>query len=182
MIAETAIYVPLGSDGYELCQPVRQDDFETLNSLINGIPRASKWAPIPMRILSTEDQRNLIRSDAPWLGSHALIFKSGAAESLEAILCANGELLPLVCEVEPGLKIYNPTRLIDALDEDRSAVVRFQSGKIMMVQRYAFRPDVIGDIDIFKIPNLRVSPTFVTQRFVDCWKSSGLKGLDFNRV
>lgn len=44
------------------------------------------------------------------------------------------------------------------------------------------RPDVIGEIDIFKIPNLRVSPTFLSQRFVDRWKASGLTGLEFEQV
>jgi len=41
---------------------------------------------------------------------------------------------------------------------------------------------VVADNEIFKIPSLRVSPTFVSHRFVDRWKESGLTGLEFERV
>lgn len=51
-----------------------------------------------------------------------------------------------------------------------------------MIQRYAFRADVIGEVAVFKIPNLRVSPTYLSQRFVDRWKASGLQGLEFREV
>jgi len=51
-----------------------------------------------------------------------------------------------------------------------------------MIQRYVFRADVIGDTDIFKIPSVPVSPTFLSHRFVDRWKASGFKGLHFKPV
>ena len=51
-----------------------------------------------------------------------------------------------------------------------------------MIQRYVFRSDLVRDVDVFKVPNLRVSPTFVSQRFVDRWNESGLKGVEFNKV
>jgi hypothetical protein len=78
--------------------------------------------------------------------------------------------------------MYNPTRVVEALDEPASSVIRFSDGRIMMIQRHVFRADVIGETDVFKLPNLRVSPTFLSQRFVDRWEASGLKGLDFERV
>ena len=78
--------------------------------------------------------------------------------------------------------MYNPTRVIDALDETVSSVQRFTGGRIMMIQRHVFRVAVIGGIDVFKSPNLRVSPTFLSHRFVDRWNASGLKGLEFKQV
>jgi hypothetical protein len=48
--------VPLGLEGYELCHPVRQDDFERINVEINGTPRACDWKLIPVRLVR-EDQR-----------------------------------------------------------------------------------------------------------------------------
>ena len=48
--------------------------------------------------------------------------------------------------------------------------------------KHVFRANVVAQASAFKIPNLRVSPTFVGERFVELWNSAGLKGLDFKKV
>ncbi len=78
--------------------------------------------------------------------------------------------------------IYNPTRVLDALDEGASSVMRFDDGRIILIQRHVFRSDVVGESDIFTIPDERVSPTFFSHRFVDSWRASGLKGFEFKLV
>lgn len=180
MKSRPGIYMPLGLDGYELCHPVKQADFEMINMKVNGTPRQSSWKPITMRLIREDQGKRLVTSDAPWLGAHALIFRPNVVEALGPMLQRGGELLPLACtEV---LIMYNPTHLVDALDEAASSVLRFSSGRIMMIQRHVFRADVIREFDVFKIPNLRVSPTFLSHRFVDRWKATGLKGLEFKQV
>jgi hypothetical protein len=134
-----------------------------------------------MRLIHDDEGRKLAMSDSPWLGPHALIFRPNVVDALGSMLQQYGELLPLVCE-EGEVLLYNPTRVIDALDESESSVLRFSGGRIMMIQRYVFRPDVMGDTVIFKIPNLRVSPTFLSHRFIERWNMSGLKGLEFKEV
>lgn len=181
MKSKYGIYAPLGLDGYELCHPVWQDDFETINLAVNGAPQQSGWNPIPMRLVHEDEGQKLATSDSPWLGAHALIFRPGVVDALGPMLRDYGELLPLACS-EADVVMYNPTRVIDALHEAASSVRRFSGGRIMMIQRHVFRADVIGEIDVFKIPNLRVSPTFLSHRFVDRWKASGLKGLEFKQV
>jgi hypothetical protein len=181
MKSKCAIYTPLGLDGYELCHPVRQEDFVTINDEVNSTPRQSKWKPIPMRIIREDEGQRLVASDSPWLGAHALIFRPNVLEALGPIIRQHGELLPLVCD-DAEVIMYNPTRVIDALDEGASSVLRFSNGKIMTIQRHVFRSDVVGELDVFKIPNLRVSQTFLSQRFVDRWTASGLRGLEFKQV
>ena len=181
MRSKSGIYTPLGADGHELCHPFRQEDFETINVEVDGTPRASTWKPLPMRLIREDEGQRLALSDSPWLGSHALIFKPTVVEAVGPILRQYGELLPLICS-EAEVVMYNPTRLIDALDESTSSVVRFSEGNIMWIKRYGFRADVVGELDIFKIPNLRLSPTFLSERFVDRWRKAGLAGLDFERV
>jgi hypothetical protein len=181
MKAKAGIYTPLGLDGYELCHPVNQDDFERINVEVNGTPRQSDWKPIHMRLVHDDQGQQLAESDAPWLGAHALIFRRNAVESIGTALREHGELLSLACP-EADVLLYNPTRLVDALDEAASSILRFNNGRIMMIQRHVFRADVVRDVEIFKIPNLRVSPTFLSHHFVDRWKSSGLKGLEFKQV
>lgn len=179
--AKPGIYTPLGLDGYELCHPGSQDDFETINVEVNGVPRQSSWEPIRMRLIHEDEGQKLVTSDSPWLGAHALIFRPNVVEALGLMLREYGELLPLACS-EAEVVMYNPTRVIDALDEAASSVLRFSGGRIMMIQRHVFRADVIDGIDVFKIPNLRVSPTFFSHRFVDRWKAGGFKGLEFKQV
>ncbi|HTA89343.1 MAG TPA: DUF1629 domain-containing protein [Polyangiaceae bacterium] len=172
--------MPVGLDGCELCHPVSQDDFERINVEVNGERRAN-WRPVRVQLVHEDEGRTLVASDSPWLGAHALIFRDSAVEALGGMLRDNGELLPLDC-AEAALLMCNPTCVADALDEASSSVVRFSTGRIMMIQRHIFHEKVIGNIDVFKIPNLRVSPTFVSHRFVDCWRTSGLKGLEFKLV
>jgi len=175
------IFTPLGSEGFELCHPVSPDDFETLNVLVDGTPRTAGWSPPPMHIVR-EDQGNvLVESDSPWLGSHALIFRPRAATALREILLQNGEVLPLPCGGE-NLAVFNPRVINGALDLNASTVLRFGSGRIMRVTKHVFDKPVVAGVDAFKIPDLRVSPTFVTEGFVSAWTSAGLRGLDFRVV
>ena len=177
----TEVFVPLSAQGFEFCYPEREEDFEVLNTLIDGTPRLATWRSPPMRLVREDEGKPLASSDSPWLGSHALIFRRHALGELEPLLLANGELLPLACS-EPDLVIFNVTRVLDALDEQASALVRFSSGRIMQITRHAFRPDVVSGVDIFKIANLRMSSTYVSGRFVEKVKAAGLRGLVFNKV
>ena len=181
MKAMVGICKPLALNGFELCHPVSQDDFERIHVEVSGTPRQSKWKPVPMRLVRDDEGKKLVESDSPWLGSHALIFRRSVVDSLGALLREWGELLPLSC-FDADIWIYNPTRVIDALDEAASSVQRFDDGRIILIQRHVFRAQMVRDIDIFKIPSLRVSPAFASQRFVDRWNESGLRGLEFRRV
>ena len=175
------VYVPMSAEGFELCQPEYQEDFERFNTEINGEPRQRTWRPIPVRLVHEDEGEKLTASDSPWLGSHALIFRQTVIEKLGAMLEHHGEILPLTC-AEGKLVVFNAVRVLDALDEEASAVMRFTSGKLMRVTRYMFQAKVISGFDIFKIPNLRVSPTFVSELVVEAWTLAGLHGLVFNKV
>lgn len=174
-----SIYEPLNESGFELCQPSDDDDFFTIDDLVNGRERACTWKPLDVKIFRKDDDGNPLReSDSPWLGSNALIFRPRAIEALGATLLAHGELLPLRCD-DAKLFMFNVTRVLPAIDEKASGVRYFDDGTVKWIDRYVFREDVIAGSDIFKLAKLRGGTTFVTRRFVDLWRSSGLKGLDF---
>lgn len=175
------IYTPDALNGFELCHPVDHDDFETIKSLINGESRQNQWSPLHMRLIHKDEGQNLLPSDSPWLGVHTLIFKRTAIDALDSMLRWHGELLPLTC-TDAEIFLYNPTHMVDALDENASTIRRFSTGRIMDTERYVFSQDTIRGLHIFKIPNLQPSPIFVSQQFVDLWISAGLKGLQFERV
>jgi hypothetical protein len=175
------VFKALNEEGVELAHPVDAKDFETLNLAINGKPQSSTWSPVRMKIVRVDEGRRLRESDAPWLGGHALILRRRAVEAMSPILHANGELLPLACTDE--LYVFNPTNLLDCFDEKASDLVRFKdSDAIMRISKHVFRPERLAGVDAFKIPNLRVSPLFVTSAFVDQWKAAGLTGLEWRVV
>ncbi len=69
------------------------------------------------------------------------------------------------------------------LDEESSTVRRITpGGRIWRVDNHVFRPAQTKDPRLFKISNLRVSPTFVSQEFAAEWKAANLEGLDFVEV
>jgi hypothetical protein len=178
----TAVYDPLNVGGYEFCYPVNRKDFETIALQINGESRKHTWAPLKVQLVRDNQGQKLAESDSPWAGtSSALMFRPRAISVLKSMLLKYGELLPLDCD-DADLVVYNVTCMVNALDEEASIIDRFRDGRIMHVRRHVFREALIRDVEIFKIPNLRVSSTFVGQRFVDLWKTAGLKGLQFARV
>jgi hypothetical protein len=176
----TKIYKIVSDEKYELCHPSNQDDFERINLTINGTSCGDTWVPITMDLIREDEGKMLLESDSPWLGSHAPIFSPRAIKTLSNLLQRNGELLSLDCSAE--LYLFNCTLVLDALDEEKSKIIRFSDGRIMMINQFEFRSSVVKDIAIFKIPNLRVSPVFVSQGFVDLWKRERLTGLDFKLV
>ena len=175
------IYNPSYADGYEFCHPVDRRDFKTVTALINGVPRAKTWTPVEMQILRTELGKRLKPSDCPWYGRNALVFRERVVAALGPMLLAHGDLLPLSCK-EADLVVFNPTSVLPAIDEDASNVVRWEGGSVREIKRYVFRQEVIAGHDIFKLATLRFSPVFVTEHFVDAWRSAGLEGVLFREA
>jgi len=50
--------------------------------------------------------------------------------------------------------------------------------RIVFVTRGVFAEEVIAGVNVFKLANLEVNPTFVNSPFVDPWRSHGFEGLD----
>jgi hypothetical protein len=178
---DRSIYLPLPVDGYELCHPTSQRDFELINTEVSGLRQGPRWRPIRMRLIRQDGGRSLLESDSPWLGTHALIFRRQAVEVLEPLLSQCGELLPLESGAADML-MYNPMLLANALDEGASTVGRFGTGRIMDVKTYVFNPEVVRNVEAFKVSALRVSPTYVGDAFVQRWKAAHLSGLEFKRL
>jgi hypothetical protein len=156
---------------------VRESDFNVLSDL-DGSPIATKWIPLPAEWIDDDLNAGKPQSDFPTLGTTP-VFSGRAIDALVDLLVEHGELLPLAV-VNGRYFVFNATRTVDALDEERSSIVRFSTGRIMRVEKYAFSEHV-PLCPIFRIPQLRAK-VFVTDPFVERATDSALTGFDFTLV
>jgi hypothetical protein len=173
------VYEPGVRPGFEWVLPVHDTDHEYLWSL-DGTPRHATWRPLAVsRLTVGEDGSPRAEADLPWLGGHVLVLRQSAVVELGALLERHGELLPLSCE-DTDLWLFNTTTVVDALDEDRSDLVKFDDGTILAVERYEFRAAAVAPV--FKVPQLLRGPLFVSDEFASALTATGLTGLELTEV
>jgi len=138
------------------------------------------WTSLSVKVLrDTKSNRNLPPGDFPHLTVGAPVFSLRAVNVLKDILLENGQIFPLSCS-EGEYYIFNVITFIDALDESRSEVMRFESsGRIMRVLKYAFFGDRLTGATIFKIPQFPRSEVYVTDKFRKLVADNRLLGFSF---
>jgi hypothetical protein len=157
------------------------DDFANLNTkgaagdeqfTSEGEPKAGAW-----RVFDVEWERESGRplpdfemiTDIP-------VFTAEAFEALRPVLDGRGEELPLNVTDGPAAVAFNVTRVIDALDEERSDIRYFSSGRVMRVRRPVFIVEGVTDETIFRVTTFPPE-VFVTSRFLEAATAIGLKGM-----
>lgn len=172
------IYTPSPLEGGEwiTLKDSDPDGWETLFALSG--PVGSAWqAPEVSFIREDEDGRPRQYSDCPWCLHSLLIVREPALAALRPLLEKAGEILPLKCE-EP-VSLFNATTILDALDEERSTIARFDDGELLAIERHVFKPDVIDSNEIFKLPG-RNSSIYLQETAVRRIGELGLRGLAFD--
>jgi len=168
--------------GYEWVVAVNHADFEVFRGF-DGTIRIAGWRPVRVKLVrQDEGGKPYAESDFPWLGEHAPVMRPRAVDVLRATLGEDGEMLPLDCP-EADLKVLNVLRVVDALDLERSKLVRFPStGRIMTVESHIFHAERLRGVKVFKVPELLRTEAFLTDEVVKLVESSGLKGVGFRLV
>ena len=146
----------------------------------DGTPMKGRWTDVT--VLWNPEMSRLPKGDYPFLMLGLPIFTRRAIEVLGDLLEGNGEIIPTTCEGDQ-IFFFNVTKVIDALDESDSEVIRFDdSSDVMRIGRHVFfRIKLVGSL-IFKIPQWPTRRVYVTDRFVKRVESTGLKGFWFRRV
>lgn len=148
----------------------------------DGSSRARTWTPVHMTRMKEPDRGKRRKpSDFPF-GTNELVVSRPARDALREVLESHGEILPLACD-DGEFWIVNVTTLAHALDLGRSDVMRAdEDGRILMLNKPIFRNELLEKVELFKLPEIPVAHVFVTGRFVDRVRGSGLVGLDFKQV
>ena len=175
----TRVFKPGVSEQHQWVMPVDKADHEVFGSLY-GESKQKNWKPIRMKLINPDLGKTYKEADFPWCGAQTVILRKGAVERLRPLLLEAGEFLPLVCD-DAELSLWNVTNVVDALDYERSKIVRFpSSGRIMDIREHVFRPHLLGPQPAFKLPGRL--PIYLGSRFVDEVTASGLTGLKFKQV
>ena len=132
-----------------------------------------------------EEHKDRPPSDFPSLIPFIPVFSQRAVDALRELLESHGELLSADCLncTHTGYLIFNVTRVVDALDMERSEFQRFQSsGRIMQIIHHEFNGHRLQGVHIFKVPQLHRSDVYVTDTFVRRVQDAGLSGFTFRPV
>ena len=180
------VYETSVGEDFEILLVANDDDYDVLK--FDGQSRASTWKPVLVKRLTVYEEGTrkgdrLIPSDFPSCsGPHLLMLSGRTKEKLGAYLERFGELLPLACP-DGEFWTLNVTTVIDALDEEKSKVLRARDeDRILMIHKYVFRASALMDAEIFRLPPRRTSTIFVTDKFVSKVRESGLVGLEFRQL
>lgn len=176
------IYCPAVPEGFEWAFPVDPGDFEVFWTLSERQPGAA-WEPIRMRLLKEDEhERPWLRAEMPWLGGHVLILRDEAIEAVGPLLAPYGELLPLVCD-EARLVVFSARLVANALEEGRSDIVRFATGRIMDIRRHAFDLGAIAGTRAFKLAEFPRGGLFLTGDLVASIRRTGFTdGTEFHLI
>jgi hypothetical protein len=134
-------------------------------------PFTQNWKPISVGI-----EREQKRGDFIGLPS-ALGCSKKAYKILDPLIKKSVKLLPVNCS-EGDYSLLKVTDIVDCLDHENSGIDRFDSGRIMWINPFAFYPDKLRDKHFFKIPEIETI-YFASQIFKDCVEKHNLEGLIF---
>lgn len=121
------------------------------------------------------------RGDFPSIAALHLTFSEKALRILQPIMGESVELLPVMCTNGERYFVIKIVDVVDCLDYSRAVVRRnSHSGRVSVIDSFAFKDGCIGDRNIFRLPEL--NQALVSQAFKDCVENNGLEGLKFKQV
>lgn len=151
-------------------------DFHTWD-VLNGKPAAHNWSPPKLYFI-----RGRYKCHFPAIGvPGGLVANQEAYEKLMPILKDQIEVLPLPAQgTQTTYLVLHVLTYRDCLDYKKSDIPKFKDGSYMFGNgRYHFKPNCIGNANIFRLPESE--ETFVTENFRQVCQKNNLRGLLFNK-
>ena len=149
------------------------------NQTFDGRLHKKDW--IKEKVKRMEPWKELELGDAP--GFEIPVFSERAVSCLEPLIRDYVEFLPLESKEGKFYAVNITNILINALDYDKSEIIRFSSGNIMTIDKFDFKENAVKNNPIFKLEELKIGSTqFVTDEFVKLVKDNDLRGFCFELV
>lgn len=133
-----------------------------------------------VKVKRMEPEKGLDLGDA--LGFTIPVFSKKALDCLLPLIENNIEILKLDFD---GGDFYaiNVTKVINAINYEKSKYKTFRDGRrIVLFNKYAFEPEIVIGISIFKIIDEPCRFAFVSDEFKEIVEKNKLKGFEFKLV
>jgi hypothetical protein len=180
-----AIYaIKAEPDNYDSLLLKDANDWERTIQL-NGKPLGSAWKPLFCKRDPAHEPANRGKPvDITSLNGLALVFSKRALDTLAPLVGSSIEALPLELDCPLGeFYVINVLELVDCLDESRAEIERFpKGGKIMAVDKYAFKPGCTDGKHIFKLAGFEMGDVLVSEEFKRLVQGRKLVGTRFKAV
>ena len=150
-------------------------------NLFDGTPRNGKY-PVPQGIRNRigKENRSNVLPDFTHIGLTPIpTFSERAVQALGDMLSRNGEPAPIKMNEAMQYYGFNPTRIVDVVDEEKSTIAYFSSGRLMDIDHYVLRADAKELPPIFRIPQLVRNTTYVSDEFIARVNECKLTGFRF---
>lgn len=156
-----------------------EDGGEVWTDLFDGTPHPHVY-PVPAGQRRVDDETDSPLPDYTDFGLLYPTFSDRARQALDDLLTPNGEFAAI--EMDEAMRYYafNATTMVDALDELRSEIAYFRSGRVMAVDKHVLLESITSLPPIFKMPQTRRNTTYVNEMFVERAQQNGLLGFRFN--
>jgi len=145
--------------------------------------RSANWLTPTFELVGCDELRSYLpKTDFPTLTIGTAVLSARAVDRLRPILDTCGEILPIRLSNDRDLLyLFNVTRIINAVDMERSTFFRFPSGSIAYSERLVFDPTLIpSQAVLFKTTQIGAADTiFANQLALDAVKRAHLTGYEF---
>lgn len=160
---------------------VHRPDLRLLNHVINDGASLDRGYMLDLEIGIPDEPNDWIATDCPYLSGYGLMLSDEAVSVSGAMLTDAGYLLNTSLPAADHYKLFICERLIDAVDQERSDLKRFPSGRVWWLRRYELRAELLQDMHVFRLKHRR-NMLFVSDQFVRLVQEHELTGFEFTEV
>ncbi len=144
-------------------------------------PVASLWRPIRVEVL---DEGPLPAGDFPPFYDNPLlaVFSQRAWDVLSASIACRWEALPIIHPSGKPFYLIHVMEVIDCVDHARSELEFYGDGRVMRINRYCLKPELLLGKHIFRTPIASRDELLVDDVFREAVARHKLKGLKFSAI
>jgi len=142
------------------------------------------WLPLPVHALKKPGRRrHEIEADYSAIGAYvaAPVVSARVQALVAALLGERAQWLPLAVQDGEPRMLLNLLNVVDALDPGTSSLRRLADGRVMDIERYAFRPAAVREAALFKVPQAPFD-VLATEAVREQLLAAGCTGVHFEPV
>ena len=163
------------SDKYRSFNSIGRNENNEIEKVNCGYSLSENWFPENTAFYTDEKGKENKKNIADFMRFQGIAINEKAKTILAPIISDSVEFLPIITQID-SYWLLNIS-VIDCLDQEKSQVKLYSSGRIMAVLKYAFYEERLPDTNIFVLPvGIDV---IITEKFKKVYDENKLTGLHF---